>query len=41
MPFVHQTVQIIRSRHRHDYVTHTDANGKEYMVDGGVRLYSS
>jgi len=26
---------IIRSRHRHDYVTHTDANGKEYMVDGG------
>jgi hypothetical protein len=27
---------IIRSRHRHDYVTHTDANGKEYMVDGGV-----
>ena len=25
----------IRSRHRHDYVTHTDANGKEYMVDGG------
>jgi len=27
---------IIRSRHRHDYVTHTDANGKEYMVDGGL-----
>tara|TARA_B110000240_G_scaffold150165_1_gene166352 strand:+ start:110 stop:481 length:372 start_codon:yes stop_codon:yes gene_type:complete len=26
----------IRSRYRHDYVTHTDANGKEYMVDGGV-----
>ena len=25
----------IRSRYRHDYVTHTDANGKEYMVDGG------
>ena len=27
---------VIRSRHRHDYVTHTDANGKEYMVDGGI-----
>ena len=27
---------IIRSRHRHDYVTHTDANGKEYMIDGGL-----
>ena len=26
----------IRSRHRHDYVTYTDANGKEYMVDGGL-----
>jgi hypothetical protein len=22
--------------HRHDYVTYTDANGKEYMVDGGL-----
>ena len=27
---------IIESTHRHDYVTYTDANGKEYMVDGGL-----
>ena len=27
---------ILRSRHRHDYVTHTDANGNEYMLDGGI-----
>jgi len=26
---------IIQSHHRHDYVTHLDKNGKEYMVDGG------
>jgi hypothetical protein len=26
---------IIESTHRHDYVTHTDANGREYMLDGG------
>ena len=26
---------ILHSVHRHDYVTHTDANGKEYMLDGG------
>lgn len=26
---------ILTSRHRHDYVTHTDANGLEYMLDGG------
>lgn len=26
---------VICSRSRHDYVTHTDANGKTYMVDGG------
>jgi len=26
---------ILTSRHRHDYVTHEDANGLEYMVDGG------
>jgi hypothetical protein len=26
---------IIRSMHRHDYVTHKDKNGLEYMVDGG------
>lgn len=27
---------ILVSRHRHDYKTHLDANGKEYMVDGGL-----
>ena len=27
---------IIVSRHRHDYVTHEDKNGKHYMVDGGT-----
>jgi len=27
---------VIQSRHRHDYVTYTDANGKTYMVDGGL-----
>jgi hypothetical protein len=27
---------MIQSKHRHDFVTHTDANGKEYMVDGGI-----
>ena len=26
---------ILKSMHRHDYVTHTDVNGLEYMVDGG------
>ena len=26
---------ILESLHRHDYVTHTDANGKKYMLDGG------
>ena len=26
---------VLHSAHRHDYVTHTDANGKEYMLDGG------
>lgn len=26
----------IISRHRHDYVEYTDANGKTYMVDGGT-----
>jgi len=25
---------ILESINRHDYVTHTDANGKEYMLDG-------
>lgn len=27
---------VIESRHVHDYQTHTDANGKTYMVDGGL-----
>ncbi len=27
---------VIESRHRHDFVTHVDANGEEYMVDGGL-----
>lgn len=27
---------ILESRHRHDYVTHTDANGLMYMLDGGT-----
>ena len=27
---------ILQSFHRHDYVTHIDANGEEYMVDGGL-----
>ncbi len=27
---------IIQSHHRHDYVTHKDANGREYMLDGGL-----
>jgi hypothetical protein len=26
---------VIESVHRHDYQTHTDANGKEYVIDGG------
>lgn len=27
---------VLRSRFTHDYVTHIDANGEEYMVDGGL-----
>lgn len=26
---------VLTSFHRHDYVTHLDKNGEEYMVDGG------
>ena len=26
---------VLTSYHRHDYVTHTDANGEEYCLDGG------
>ena len=25
----------LESTHRHDYQTHVDANGEEYMIDGG------
>ena len=27
---------VIESLHRHDYVTYSDANGKKYMIDGGL-----
>ena len=27
---------ILRSHHRHDYVSYVDKNGEEYMVDGGM-----
>ena len=27
---------VLTSRHVHDYVTYIDANGEEYMVDGGT-----
>lgn len=27
---------VLVSQHRHDYRTYTDANGHEYMVDGGL-----
>jgi hypothetical protein len=27
---------MLQSYHRHDYKTYIDANGKEYMVDGGL-----
>jgi len=27
---------ILESMNRHDFVTYIDANGKEYMVDGGL-----
>jgi len=27
---------ILESHHRHDFKTYTDANGKEYMIDGGL-----
>jgi hypothetical protein len=27
---------VLWSHHRHEYVTHTDANGKHYMLDGGT-----
>ena len=27
---------MLESEHRHDYVTHLDANGNKYMLDGGL-----
>lgn len=27
--------RVLESRHRHDFVTHKDENGKLYMLDGG------
>ena len=27
---------ILESKHRHDYRSHNDANGKTYMIDGGL-----
>jgi hypothetical protein len=27
---------ILQSKHRHDYVEHTDKNGQYYAVDGGL-----
>ena len=27
---------VLQSRSRHDFKTYTDANGKEYMIDGGL-----
>lgn len=27
---------VLVSHHRHDYKTHLDANGEEYMIDGGL-----
>ncbi len=30
---------IIESRHRHDYIGYEDANGKTYVVDGGLDYF--
>lgn len=32
---------VLNSRHRHDYVSYQDKNGKTYMVDGGILNYYS
>jgi len=30
---------ILHSKHRHDYVSHTDVNGEFYFLDGGTDYY--
>lgn len=40
-PYIYNAIRtpdgtVLVSRHRHDYQTHLDANGREYMVDGGL-----
>jgi hypothetical protein len=32
---------ILTSYHRHDYKTHLDKNGHEYMIDGGLEYHRS
>jgi len=32
---------ILESKHRHDYRSYTDANGKTYMIDGGLEYLRS
>jgi hypothetical protein len=32
---------LLRSRHRHDFVSHTDENGKRYFLDGGMAYIRS
>src|SRR6056300_1496461 len=32
---------LLESRHRHDFKTYTDANGKTYMIDGGLEYVRS
>ena len=32
---------VLYSRHRHNYKTHTDANGEWYMIDGGCSYLKS
>jgi len=32
---------ILESKHRHDYRSHNDANGKTYVIDGGLAYIRS
>ena len=32
---------ILESKHRHDYRSHNDANGKTYVIDGGLEYVRS